>query len=57
MRRALRDFADTAHDADIAVAFFVGHGMEISGTDYPIPADGVLERDIGAREGIARSRE
>jgi uncharacterized caspase-like protein len=28
MRRALRDFSDTAHDADIAVVFYAGHGIE-----------------------------
>src|ERR1700759_4070638 len=29
MRRALRDFADDARSADIAVIYFAGHGMEI----------------------------
>src|SRR6476646_5574855 len=31
LRRALRDFSDTAYDADIAVVFYAGHGMEVSG--------------------------
>src|SRR5712671_4853996 len=31
MRRALRDFADQARDADIAVVYFAGHGIEIDG--------------------------
>lgn len=48
MRRALRDFSDTARDADIAIVFFAGHGMEIDGTNYLIPTDAVLERDIDA---------
>lgn len=46
MRRALRDFSDTAHDADIAVVFYAGHGMEVGGINYLIPTDAVLERDI-----------
>jgi len=50
MRRALRDFSDTAHDADIAVVFYAGHGIEVSGTNYLIPIDAVLERDIDARD-------
>ena len=50
MRRALRDFSDTAHDADVAVVFYAGHGMEVSGTNYLIPVDAVLERDIDARD-------
>jgi hypothetical protein len=50
MRRALREFSDTAFDADIAVFFYAGHGMEVSGTNYLIPTDAVLERDIDARD-------
>jgi uncharacterized caspase-like protein len=50
MRRALRDFSDTAHDADIAVVFYAGHGMEVSGTNYLIPTDAVLERDIDVQD-------
>jgi hypothetical protein len=32
-RRALRDFADRARDADIAVIYYAGHGMEVDGTN------------------------
>jgi len=28
MRRAVRDFANQAHDADIAVIYYAGHGIE-----------------------------
>ena len=45
MRRALRDFADRARDADIAVVYYAGHGMEVDGTNYLIPVDAKLERD------------
>jgi uncharacterized caspase-like protein len=45
MRRALRDFADRARDADIAVVYYAGHGMELDGTNYLIPVDAKLERD------------
>jgi uncharacterized caspase-like protein len=45
MRRALRDFSDRAHDADIAVIYYAGHGMEVDGTNYLIPVDAKLERD------------
>ena len=44
-RRALRDFADAARDADIAVVYYAGHGMEVDGTNYLIPVDARLERD------------
>src|SRR5450631_596041 len=44
-RRALRDFADRVRDADIAVVYYAGHGMEVDGTNYLIPVDAKLERD------------
>ncbi|MGA2293547.1 caspase family protein [Bradyrhizobium sp.] len=48
MRRALRDFSDSVRDADVAIVYFAGHGIEIGGTNYVIPVDAVLERDIDA---------
>jgi uncharacterized caspase-like protein len=44
-RRVLRDFADRARDADIAVVYYAGHGLEVDGTNYLIPVDAKLERD------------
>lgn len=46
LRRALRDFSDRVRDADIAVLFFAGHGIEVNGTNYLIPIDAALDRDI-----------
>jgi uncharacterized caspase-like protein len=46
MRRALRDFSDKVRDADVAIVYYAGHGIEIDGTNYVIPVDAVLERDI-----------
>src|SRR6202158_1908764 len=45
MRHALRDFADQAREADVAVVYYAGHGIEIEGTNYLIPTDATLERD------------
>lgn len=57
MRRALRDFSDRARDADVAIVYFAGHGIEVDGTNYLIPIDAVLERDIDAYdEAIALDR-
>jgi uncharacterized caspase-like protein len=44
-RRTLRDFADAARDADIAVIYYAGHGIEVEGSNYLIPVDAKLERD------------
>ncbi|HET9817096.1 MAG TPA: caspase family protein, partial [Xanthobacteraceae bacterium] len=45
IRRALRDFADRAQNADIAVVYYAGHGIEVDGGNYLIPIDAKLERD------------
>ncbi|MFZ0853322.1 MAG: caspase family protein, partial [Hyphomicrobiaceae bacterium] len=50
MKRALRDFSDTAQDADIAAVFYAGHGIEVAGVNYLIPIDAVLERDIDVHD-------
>ena len=50
MRRALRDFSDKVRDADIAVVFYAGHGIEVNGTNYLIPVDATLERDIDVED-------
>ena len=50
MKRALRDFSDTAQDADIAAVFYAGHGIEVAGVNYLIPIDAVLERDIDVQD-------
>ncbi|MDE2379278.1 caspase family protein [Bradyrhizobium sp.] len=50
MRRALRQFSDVAADADIAVVFYAGHGMEVDGVNYLIPIDATLERDLDAED-------
>jgi uncharacterized caspase-like protein len=53
MRRALRGFSDAVRDADVAIVYFAGHGIEIDGINYLIPVDGVLERDIDAFDEAA----
>lgn len=44
-RRVLREFADSTRDADIAVVYYAGHGIEVEGSNYLIPVDARLERD------------
>lgn len=45
MRRTLRDFAGKVRDADMAVIYYAGHGIELDGNNYLIPTDAVLETD------------
>ncbi|MGY4231540.1 putative caspase-like protein [Bradyrhizobium sp. USDA 4449] len=45
MRKALRDFGARAREADIAVVYYAGHGIELDGVNYLIPTDAALETD------------
>jgi tetratricopeptide (TPR) repeat protein len=43
--KALNNFADRATNADWAVVYYAGHGMEMNGTNYIIPVDAHLASD------------
>ncbi|MCK1629599.1 caspase family protein [Bradyrhizobium sp. 162] len=45
MRKTLREFGSRARDADVAVIYYAGHGIELDGTNYLIPVDATLETD------------
>ncbi|WP_375304618.1 caspase family protein [Bradyrhizobium sp. A11] len=45
MRKALREFGSKAREADVAVIYYAGHGIELDGTNYLIPTDAALETD------------
>ncbi|SCB56013.1 Uncharacterized protein, contains caspase domain [Bradyrhizobium shewense] len=45
MRKALRDFGQRARDAEVAVIYYAGHGIELDGANYLIPTDASLETD------------
>lgn len=47
-KRAIRQFEDAAADADIAVVYYAGHGIEIHGTNYLVPVDAKLASDRDA---------
>ena len=46
LRRAVREFSDKAQDADIAMVYYAGHGIEVDGLNYLVPADAKLARDF-----------
>jgi uncharacterized caspase-like protein len=50
MRRAVREFAATAADADMAVVYYAGHGIEVDGVNYLIPADAKLLSDFDVED-------
>ena len=41
-KRAVREFVDRAANADVAVVYYSGHGLEIGGVNYLIPVDAKL---------------
>lgn len=45
VRKSLREFGAKARDADVAVIYYAGHGVELDGTNYLIPVDASLETD------------
>jgi hypothetical protein len=49
-KRTIRKFEDTATDADIAVIYYAGHGLNIHGTNYLIPIDAKLASDRDAND-------
>lgn len=49
-KRAIRKFETEADQADIAVIYYAGHGIEISGTNYLIPTDARLASDRDAED-------
>ncbi len=56
-KRAVREFLITAENADIAVVYYAGHGVEIGGTNYLVPVDAKLGRDYDVEdEAVALDR-
>src|SRR5215467_10934888 len=49
-KRALREFMDAAQDADIAVIYYAGHGIQIRDMNYMIPVDARLATEIDAED-------
>ena len=48
LTKALRDFQDLADNADWALVYYAGHGIEIRGQNYLIPVDAKLATDLDA---------
>jgi len=45
MREAIRTLGDAAREADIALLYFAGHGLEVGGENYLVPVDAKLARE------------
>jgi len=47
-RPVVFDFVEKAREADVALFFFAGHGLQISGRSFLMPTDARLENEAGA---------
>src|ERR1041384_1549890 len=45
-RLAVSDLADRSQNADYALVFFAGHGIEVDGVNYFVPVDAKLASDF-----------
>jgi hypothetical protein len=50
LRRTLREFAGRAADADVAVMFYAGHGIEVGQVNYMVPVDARLVTDFDVED-------
>src|SRR5882724_2685439 len=50
LRRIIREFAEISRDADISVVYYAGHGIEVDGTNYLVPADAKLLSDFDVED-------
>lgn len=46
MRREIQAFEEKVATAQVAVVYYAGHGIEMGGTNFLIPVDAELKRDI-----------
>jgi uncharacterized caspase-like protein len=49
-KRALREFNDAAQDADVAVVYYAGHGIQVKDMNYMIPVDARLASEYDAED-------
>ncbi len=49
-KRAVREFMSQTRNADVAVVYYAGHGIEIDGTNYLVPVDAKLASDFDAED-------
>jgi uncharacterized caspase-like protein len=57
LRRAVREFTRQANEADVAVVYFSGHGLQLYGANYLVPIDAHLASDLDVDdEGLPLDR-
>ncbi len=49
MARAVRDFSERLRNADVALFFYAGHGLQMNGENYLLPVDARIENPADVR--------
>src|SRR5580704_2673634 len=49
MAKAVRDFSERLHGADVALFFYAGHGLQMNGENYLLPVDAKIESAADVR--------
>jgi uncharacterized caspase-like protein len=63
LERKIREFANALQGADVAVFFYAGHGLQVSGQNYIVPTDAklttvaALELEVTRFEAVQRIME
>jgi uncharacterized caspase-like protein len=52
LREAIEDFVRDARDADVALIYYSGHGIEVAGQNYLVPVDATFETPEAAGSSL-----
>lgn len=50
LRRVIREFSELSQNADVAVVYYAGHGIEVDGINYLVPTDAKLLSDFDVED-------
>lgn len=52
LREAIEDFIEDAENADVALVYYSGHGIEVGGQNYLVPVDATFDSPEAAGESL-----
>lgn len=52
LREAIEDFIEEAQDADVALVYYSGHGIEVGGQNYLVPVDATFDTPEAAGNSL-----
>jgi uncharacterized caspase-like protein len=52
LREAIEEFIEDAEDADVALVYYSGHGIEVGGQNYLVPVDATFDSPDAAGEAL-----